>query len=42
MNGRSDALVTSNIRDFQVAMTHLAPQLLTPSQFLAQLENPHE
>lgn len=42
MNGQSDALVTFNIRDFQVAMTRLVPQLLTPSQFLAQLESQHE
>lgn len=42
MNGRSDALVTFNIRDFKTAMARLAPRLLTPSQFLAQLENQHE
>lgn len=42
MNGQSDALVTFNIRDFAVAMMHLAPRLLTPSQFLAYLENQHE
>lgn len=42
MNGQSDALVTFNIRDFKAAMTHLAPRLLTPSQFLAYLENQHE
>lgn len=42
MNGQADALVTFNIRDYKPAMTHLAPRLLTPSQFLASLENPHE
>jgi len=42
MNGQADALVTFNIRDFKVAMKHLDPQLLTPSQFLSYLENRHE
>ena len=42
MNGQADALVTFNIRDFKVAMTRFAPQLLTPSQFLAHLESQHE
>lgn len=42
MNGQADALVTFNIRDYKAAMAHLAPRLLTPSQFLASLENPHE
>ncbi len=42
MNGQADALVTFNIRDYKPAMIRLAPRLLTPSQFLASLENPHE
>lgn len=42
MNGQADVLVTFNIRDFKVAMTSLAPQLLTPSAFLARLESQHE
>lgn len=42
MNGQSDALATFNIRDFRTAMAHFAPRLLTPSQFLAYLENQHE
>jgi len=36
MNGQSDALVTFNVRDFQIAMTRPAPHLLTPSRFLAR------
>jgi putative PIN family toxin of toxin-antitoxin system len=42
MNGQADALVTFNIRDFKAAMTRLAPQLLTPSEFLARMESHHE
>lgn len=42
MNGQADALVTFNLCDFKAAMTRLAPQLLTPSEFLARLESQNE
>lgn len=41
INGRSDALVTFNVRDFKAVIPHFSPGLLTPSQFLAYLSGVH-